>query len=262
MTNNSIRIRHVLSFFLKLNYTLPQISRYDIRGTILMFIGAGFVVAGAPIVDPPSGEVHSDLPRLFTSYLVEPVFVVSGCLIGAFAVAAYWLSLQYSNRTPPSSIPVASVTFLSGIYSGLTVTFFRASTLIIKNAFSNDRVADLVGWRFWMLFLFALITGAAMVHCLNLALKFGEAKMVVPINIAFSLVFQIVLGLFYWQEYDSFEKVTWVVYFCIGVVLSVASALYPRLALKHEEKARQKKDKGLTDYNSGYKSKSSNTEPE
>lgn len=60
--------------------------------------------------------------------------------------------------------------------------------------------------------------------------------MVVPINIAFSLVFQVILGLMYWQEYDGFYgHPDWVTFFTIGVFLSVTSALYPSIAKSLEK---------------------------
>lgn len=217
-------------------------TKYDIRGTIMMFFGAGFVVAGAPIVNPPDGDEHSDLPQLFTDYLFKPVSIVCGLIIAGMGTAAYMTTLKHkSGSSSRSNIPVACNTFLSGIYSGLTVTFFRAMTLLSKNALGNDRSEDLLRFKFWMFVFFAFATGGAMIYCLNLALRYGEARIVVPINIAFSLVFQVSLGLFYWQEYDSFEKDIWIVYFCIGVFLSVLSALYPSIAREHFEKLESKR---------------------
>lgn len=86
--------------------------------------------------------------------------------------------------------------------------------------------------------------GVAMMHCVNLGLRYGSATIVVPINIAFSLVFQGLLGLMYWQEYEHFEEAWWVVLFVIGVLLSVSSAVYPTLARKLEAQQLAKKGGG------------------
>lgn len=41
---------------------------------VLIALGAGLVVSGAPVVDPPSGDVYDDLDWLFVEYFFEPVY--------------------------------------------------------------------------------------------------------------------------------------------------------------------------------------------
>lgn len=213
-----------------------------------MFVGAAFVVAGAPVIDPPSGDVHANLDRLFIDYLVEPVFVVTAICLGVLMIGTFMvmqpprlklkrsatttgmnaknISKQMAQRNEndtsegkqssykstssgmntapktsntnkntsdatPTSLPVAPMrersfsfstpgknsadldilvlgnTLLSGVYSGWTVTFFRCSTLILKDVFGNGRDDHLIDWPFWFVFALAIGTGVAMMHCVN-----------------------------------------------------------------------------------------------
>eukprot|EP00392_Amoebophrya_sp_AT5.2_P014092 g14230.t1 len=61
------------SFFAK-QLLNERITKYDVRGMVLIALGAGLVVSGAPVVDPPSGDVYDDLDWLFVEYFFEPVY--------------------------------------------------------------------------------------------------------------------------------------------------------------------------------------------
>eukprot|EP00392_Amoebophrya_sp_AT5.2_P014093 g14231.t1 len=107
-------------------------------------------------------------------------------------------------------------TLLSGVYSGLTVTFFRCTSLLLTDVIKNERVGILADWPFYMFGFLATVTGVQMMREINRALKYGDATIVVAVNIAFSLLFQVALGQFYWQEWKKFEEAWWLVLFVSG----------------------------------------------
>ncbi|CAD7945060.1 unnamed protein product [Amoebophrya sp. A120] len=224
-----------------------KITKYDIRGMVLIAIGAGLVVSGAPVVDPPSGDEHEHLDAVFIDYFIEPVFLVCGSLIGLFSFSTLALvsrRKQELRETPEivsdKQLHVESVvlghTMLSGVFSGLTVTFFRCTSLLLTDVISNNRPRILANYPFYLFAALAVLTGVLMMREINRALKYGDATITVAMNIAFSLLFQVALGQFYWQEWKRFEEAWWLVLFLSGIIFSLAAALYPTFARQRKRR--------------------------
>lgn len=162
-------VRRALDFFQtppKLHLFPPsQISKHDKIGVALMFLGAVFVVSGAPVVDPPSGDVYPDLDRLFIDYLFAGSFVVTAFVIGALMLWVHLLIARYNNLDKASQqrnnkeVPAIGGTFLSGVYSGWTVTFFRCVSLILKDMIGNGRGDHALDYPFWFFGFLAFVTG-------------------------------------------------------------------------------------------------------
>ncbi|CAD7950949.1 unnamed protein product [Amoebophrya sp. A25] len=230
-----------------------QITKYDVHGMVFIAIGAGLVVSGAPVVDPPSGDHHDELDNLFFDYLFEGVFLYTACVIVLCIVGTVIVvgrkkqevAKTLSEKENDAGKVLESVegvvighTFLSGVFSGLTVTFCRCVSLVAIDIMSNGRTDHLADYPFYIFFILALGTGVWMVRELNMGLMYGDATTVVPVNIAFSLLFQVLLGQFYWQEWKKFEEAWWVVLFLLGIILSLASALYPTLMRQKKRRRR------------------------
>eukprot|EP00933_Yihiella_yeosuensis_P016368 TRINITY_DN14010_c1_g1_i1.p1 TRINITY_DN14010_c1_g1~~TRINITY_DN14010_c1_g1_i1.p1 ORF type:complete len:514 (+),score=86.36 TRINITY_DN14010_c1_g1_i1:49-1590(+) len=89
--------------------------------------------------------------------------------------------------------------------SGFTSMTFKCVAEMIASA--TDPKSTEAPWRYWQAYamlLAALCCGPGELHCLNVALKHGDATHVVPMYLALAMLFQLLAGVVFFQELEWF----------------------------------------------------------
>jgi len=190
-------------------YFSEQMDQRDYLGLFLISCGASLFVFH--FVHHKQDITIEMLEQQFAKkeFLVLIIFlivVVSSCLLYLRNKKRFLSTLHLNNThlCKQDQSPLAYAT-LAAINGGVTVTFSKIATVMIKFVLSED--FNLMEFKFMavmlVIWVFMLISS---VHTLNLGLRHSPALVMIPIFYVLSNMTSIIVGTIYYEEYDTFES--------------------------------------------------------
>jgi len=130
---------------------------------------------------------------------------------------------EEAARKPVSWAPTAWV-LVAAISAGYTALFFKSVAEVVAGA-STARSPPWLHWQTWALVIVAFTNAPFELHCLNLALRVGDAVSVVPMYLSLGMVAQLTTGAVFFQEFRGFDSGLAIAEFLCSVALTLASVV-------------------------------------
>lgn len=174
---------------------------------VFTVFGVFCVIKGTPTAAEPCVQGLSTINVAFQSRL----FILTSVTLSVILVALVFIA-KVSNSLRPVAWAI-----VSAIFSGYAVMLFKCVALLIpvEQAWQN--------FESFLILAFAGVVGLGQVHSMNLALRSGEALVVVPIYYALGMMCQILTGVVFFRELASFAGPLELISFWGGVAMLVVS---------------------------------------
>lgn len=180
------------------------VTAFRCCSVIMMVCGCAWVI----IYGPHTYEAYTvDKLRLETSNML---FLRTSCGIGAVLV---YFVVEFYLRTRLSAIKHVFIAAIIGWYSVLLAKV--TSSLLLTSWVHLDN--QFLHWESFLVAGAMLIMSAANVHFLNMAMKSGDAILVVPVYESVAIIGQIVVGGIFFQEFRYLTRFSDHFHFWAGV---------------------------------------------
>lgn len=191
-------------------------SRQLMMAAAVLVFGCIWVVLSGPKDFDPSAEGlfsiggnHSFMVAAFSSVLVMAATVLRGHLRG---------DASRSDRDAVLILTPLEYVVISSVLSSYAVLCSKLTSTLAYISF-RSRSYEVLNWEFVGLTIFSFLLGLLQVHSLNMALKTGEAILVLPSFTLLSTVGQVTLCATFFDEFHGVSLATRVS-FWMGITIS------------------------------------------
>lgn len=210
---------------------------WQVLGSVPLLIGGCVLV----VLYGPRGysqQTVETLTKLFADKVFLAAFGASAMFLVLMAVRAWSRRHDSSRAALLSSIEYV---FVAAVIAWFSVQLSKCtSALLITTVHHGEN--QLWHWEFWVLLVGMVTLALTNVHFLNLALRYGDAVVVVPVYEALSMAGQIVLGgvIFFNELADT--PLAQQVPFWVGVVLVLVGVVFVARDRKDDDVEKEEDD--------------------
>jgi len=210
-----------------------HVSQGALAGAALLIVGCMWIVCSGE-KDVPIATVASLKTNWFNvEFLVYVAFTMIILLTVAFRFA---LRRSLVCNLGCSSIDFVIIASISGSYA--VVCSKSTSLLALSTAETGEN--QIMRWEFLVVFAVTFIFGVTQLHCLNLALKMGEAIVVLPTYNATAMITQMLAAGTFFSEFDQFGARS-LASFWVGVFIIICGITTLSHFANHGEKQSEER---------------------
>jgi len=173
------------------------VSRGAVAGAGMLVLGSVWVILVGP------KETQEQTVQTVLHSVVTPMFtlLMGGTLALGAAVGAPILleDSKYKSKSP------LWFTILSAICAWYAVLCTKATSLIMMTGWQSEGTKVFLSLGLWVMLAGAGICAAMQLHCLNMALKAGDAIQVLPIYESLSMIGQIIMCGVLFEEFKNYS---------------------------------------------------------
>lgn len=160
--------------------------------------------------------------------------------------ASFDSSAANSSDMRASLLLSAFWAYASAEAGAFAALFFKCISELLARA-TLHQVGPWHEWQFYVLLTSALCCCPTELHCLNLALKSGDAVYVVPMYLALNMLCQLVTGGIFFDEFRYFRSAAQALGFCLSVggLLACVVAMTRGMAVSVAEENEVFSDEGV-----------------
>lgn len=182
--------------------------------------GAALLIAGCMwIVCSGQKEVPAETVASLKSNWKNVQFLLYvACTMVVLATVAVRIALR---RSVVSALGSSSIDFviISAVCGSYAVVCSKTTSLLALNTAETGE-NQIFRWEFFVVFVVTFIFGVTQLHCLNEALRIGEAIVVLPTYNATAMITQMLAAGTFFSEFDSFGVRSMASFWC-GVFIIV-----------------------------------------
>eukprot|EP00746_Dinoflagellata_sp_MGD_P133691 gnl/MRDRNA2_/MRDRNA2_67441_c0_seq1.p1 gnl/MRDRNA2_/MRDRNA2_67441_c0~~gnl/MRDRNA2_/MRDRNA2_67441_c0_seq1.p1 ORF type:complete len:433 (+),score=86.97 gnl/MRDRNA2_/MRDRNA2_67441_c0_seq1:180-1301(+) len=212
---------------------------------LCLMVSVAIVIVNAPQPTAEKVKRGGDVETLAADFLHPDFQLLTACFLGGIlalwclAVGSRWIFRRSSgdgsdgeNREAWEGYvgdlqPIAWAAS-SAAATGYTALLFKCIAQVListadtdENMVSQKVASPWTLWQTYAILVSAMVLAPTEVHLLNMALKCGDALLVVPMYFALGMLAQLLTGAVFFQEFKDFQSQWQANFFVTGVVLAL-----------------------------------------
>ncbi|CAK4607863.1 unnamed protein product [Aphanomyces euteiches] len=217
----------VCNIFFAHYWLKEKLTRNDLIGTVLICIGAVLVTIFGAHQD--TEYTLDDLLHLYYRWDMLIYLILILIVLWALFAMLKKAEITLKKKGPLSEeyktvlkIHPLSYAGLAGTFGAQSVMFAKSTGELIKQSARGNNQFDKV--LTYVIILALVLTISLQTHCLSLGLKYFDALYIVPVFQCFFIMFSVISGAVYFEEFKNFSTTQWIV-FPIGVLITIAGVI-------------------------------------